>query len=53
MSQAAACDWMVLSMCSWPVPEPGQISQVRCQASGVEMFEGQNGQVRHCMGREW
>lgn len=51
MSQAAAWDWITLSECSCPVPEPGQISQVRFQASGVTIFDGQNGHVRHCIGR--
>jgi hypothetical protein len=36
---------------SSPWPEPGQMSQVRCQASGVTTLLSQNGQVRHWRGR--
>lgn len=35
-----------------PLPTPGQEGATSCSHTSLFMFSGQNGQVRHCQGRE-
>ena len=51
MRMTAACCLDLFELVELPLAAAGQTWQVSAQASGVRMFESQNGQVRHCRGR--